>query len=74
MILELHLDGELIGVVHVCPISVRKNYTEHMNQLKTALIREYQTVLSTAESRPAFVLSGVQSCINSFVSLTGSAT
>jgi hypothetical protein len=69
MLLEMYMNDQLIDAVEVCPLSVRTKYAEHLNQLKAELIKKHKTVLSTVGKGPAFILSGVQSCINYFVPL-----
>ncbi len=69
MYLEMYLNDQLIDAVEVCSLSVRTKYTEHLNGLKAELIKKHKAVLTTVEKSPAFILSGVQSCINYFVPL-----
>ena len=69
MRLEMYMNDQLLDAVEVSPLSARTKFTEHLNQLKAELVRKHKTVLSTVGTSPAFILSGVQSCISSFVPL-----
>ncbi|HVF97722.1 MAG TPA: hypothetical protein VM871_10385 [Flavisolibacter sp.] len=67
MRLEMYVDGQLVDASAVFPPLLRG--ADYLQTLITELEKNYAAVLSKLSVKPVYVLSGVPSCINSFVPL-----
>ena len=67
MMLEMYLDGNLIDSVVLLPGDVHseKNMQNHIKALEA----KHKDLISKSGSEPSFLLSGVNSSMNSFVPL-----
>jgi hypothetical protein len=69
--LEMYVDGKLIDTAEPSQSLLRTNSSAHLKELMEGLKKKHADLLSGTSSKPMFVLGGVQSCINSFVPLSG---
>lgn len=69
IIFEMYLDGQLIDTSTPCRIMLRTKYNKHLKSLATELEKKHADLLRKAGSKPIYLLSGVQSCMNHFVPL-----
>ena len=65
IVLEMYLGEELLDAVPLGFAGLRDGYYPQINHLKEGLLKKHQSVLLKADSKPSFILSGV----NNFVPL-----
>ena len=67
--LEMYLDNRLLDSASVWLYSSNNLFSEQIKGLKEGLLKKYSRLLSKSDGKPVFLLSGISSCMNNFISL-----
>jgi len=70
ILLEMHLDGQLLETVAPTSGFLQTGSYRHLKEMMESLKRKHAGKLTNSPCKPAFILSGISSCINSFVPLS----
>lgn len=69
IVLELYLDGKLLGSVYPSQILPGIEFSKHLKSLMEELLRKHKETLSGSAEEPVFTLSGLPSLMNNFTPL-----
>jgi len=69
MQMEMYLDGQMVDTTTLIPSLWQIKSQEYLKSVVTELEKKHADVLKNSGSKPSYILSGVQSCINEFTPL-----